>query len=175
MKIAALALLAGGILGFAAGAGAMLIAFPFLFPPAPVDETVSGRAALMPLGEGRFREDSPGQDGAHWGRGGIRLYLDGEQVLIELQPDFVVGPGPNFWLYLNSRHNIEDEADFQADEGRVRLSKIKSFTGSQVYRANVRQMAAAASLTVWCDSFDEYIASANLPDLSAVLPGAPPQ
>ena len=158
----------GGLFGFVAGAGAMLVLFPYLFPPAAVNETVAGLTSMgkpQALQESRFREGTSGQDIGHWGKGSLRLYGmskgDGD-YLLELQEDFEVGPGPNFWIYLNTKPNIDDEADFNADTGRHRLAKLKSFTGSQVYRVPMDQMPAAGAVTIWCETFGQYIASANV-------------
>ena len=165
MKKTIIGFLAGGIAGALAGAGAMLLAYPFLFPPAEVNETVAAIAGrdVAALVETRFREGVAGQDAAHWGRGGLHTYraADGN-VLIELQPDFEVGPGPNFWIYLNTRGGVDDEADFEADEGRQRIAKLKSFTGSQVYAADAELFSGAAAATIWCETFGQYIASADL-------------
>ncbi|MYB38879.1 MAG: DM13 domain-containing protein, partial [Gammaproteobacteria bacterium] len=87
---------------------------------------------------------------------------DDGNVLVELQADFEVGPGPNFWLYLNSVGGIDDEGDFEADNGRRRIAKLKSFTGSQVYAVNAGDFKSARAVTVWCESFGQYIASADI-------------
>jgi len=165
MKRTAIGLLAGIVIGGVAGAGGMLVAFPFLFPPPAVNETVAAMAGrdVAVLLETRFREGTAGQDAAHWGRGGVRAYRgDDGNVLIELQPDFEVGPGPNFWIYLNTRGGVDDEADFEADTGRTRIARLKSFTGSQVYTADADTFTAARAVTIWCESFGQYIASADL-------------
>ena len=165
MKRTLIALVIGAVIGVVAGAGGMLVAFPFLFPPPAVNETVAAMAGrdVAVLHETRFREGTAGQDAAHWGRGGLRAYRsDDGDVLIELQPDFEVGPGPNFWVYLNAQGGIDDEADFEADAGRHRIARLKSFTGSQVYRAGSDAFAAAGAVTIWCESFGQYIASADL-------------
>ncbi|MDE0692425.1 MAG: DM13 domain-containing protein [Gammaproteobacteria bacterium] len=157
--------LLGGVLGVVVGAGGMLLAFPFLFPPPEVNETVAAMAGrdVAPLVESRFREGVAGQDAAHWGRGGVGAYRsDDGNVLVELQADFEVGPGPNFWLYLNSVGGIDDEGDFEADDERKRIAKLKSFAGSQVYAVNAGDFENARAVTVWCESFDQYIASADL-------------
>ena len=142
----------------------MLVAFPFLFPPPEVNERVSAMTADSPLGAADFREGVSGQDPAHWGRGGLRFYraADGG-VLLELQEDFVVGPGPNFWIYLNARSGVDDEDDFNADDARVKVAKLKSFSGSQVYALDAEQFARARAVTIWCESFGQYIASADIP------------
>ncbi len=157
----------GGILGAVAGGGGMLLAFPFIFPPAQVNESVQGYGEAALLGESHFRKDSPGQDAGHWGRGGIKFYraADGS-VLAELQEDFEVGPGPNFWIYLNSVKNIETEKDFLADGARIKIHKIKSFSGAQVYKLDGEEFSGSRALTVWCESFNQYIASADLPELT---------
>ena len=155
----------GGVVGVAAGAGGMLVAFPFLFPPPAVNESVADMAGreVAVLLETRFREGTRGQDAAHWGRGGVRAYrTDDGHVLIELQPDFEVGPGPNFWVYLHRHGGIDDEADFETDANRQRIARLKSFTGSQVYRAEAHAFEAAGAVTIWCESFGQYIASADL-------------
>ena len=155
-------LLLGTALGAVAGAGGMLIAYPFLFPPEPVNRTAP--EGLSVLVRTRLREDSPGQDGVHWGRGGLNVYPEGDRgVLLEFAGDFEVGPGPNFWVYLNRTPGIETEADFLADAGRVRLAKLQSFQGAQVYSAPAGVFAQARAVTIWCESFGEYIASADLP------------
>lgn len=162
MKKALIFFVFGGALGAIAGAGGMLIAFPFLFPPPPANETV--KAGLEPIGETHFREESAGQDAGHWGRGGVRFYRDEDgAVFAELQADFEVGPGPNFWLYLNGRAGVENEEDFLSDEARIKTHKIKSFRGSQVYKLHAQEFANARALTIWCESFNQYIASADLP------------
>lgn len=153
----------GGILGFAAGAGLMLVAFPFVFPPPEVNETVDSMTAAGEWGAASFREGASGQDAGHWGRGDLKIYHAKEGgYLLELQGNFEVGPGPNFWIYLNSEADIDDEADFFADSARVKVTKLKSFTGSQVYHLEADALEAAKSITIWCESFNQYIASANI-------------
>lgn len=166
MTRALVGFLAGALLGILAGAGGMLLAFPFLFPPAAVNETVAAMAGreVEALVAASFREGVSGQDAAHWGRGGVRAYrAEDGNVLIELQPDFMVGPGPNFWLYLNDVGGIDDEGDFEADDGRRQIAKLKSFTGSQVYAVSSENFESARAVTIWCESFGQYIASADLP------------
>ncbi|MBF2754550.1 MAG: DM13 domain-containing protein [Gammaproteobacteria bacterium AqS3] len=157
-----LGLLLGTALGGVAGAGGMLIAYPFLFPPEPVNQPAP--EGLSVLVRTQLREGSPGQDMVHWGRGGLNVYPQGAgSVLLEFAEDFEVGPGPNFWIYLNRTAGIETEADFLADAGRMRLAKLKSFQGAQVYPAPLEAFAQARAVTIWCESFGEYIASADLP------------
>ena len=160
-----MAFIVGAAVGGVAGAGAMLIAFPYLFPPAAVDETVSFDVAVSESDlwvSTAFREDSPGQDFAHWAKGQVSVFrLQDESVRIQLHEAFEASPGPNYWLYLNTTALVEDETDFLADEGRLKLAKLKSFEGSQVYQANSEQMNEKRAVTIWCESFNQYIASAS--------------
>lgn len=155
----------GVFVGFVAGGGGMLVAFPFLFPPAEVNETFQVAMAedVRLAATGAFAEDAPGQDAAHWGKGTLKVYdMPGDKVALEIQPDFEVGPGPNFWIYLNTVPQVVDIPSFQADEGRVKVAKLKSFTGSQVYELDRADYDAAESVTIWCESFSQYITSADL-------------
>ncbi len=165
MKKIVLSLAAGVAVGFVAGAGSMLIAFPYLFPPPVVNESLEqlgGGASETTLYSGVFREDAPGQDFAHWAKGGIRVVqVSNDNVVIHLKSDFEASPGPNYWVYLNSRTGIDEEADFLADEQRVRLAKLRSFRGSQVYPVSMNQLSDKQALTVWCETFDQYIGSAD--------------
>ena len=154
----------GGILGTVAGAGGMLIAFPYLFPPPTLNESVSAMDAEATIaGESRFREGTPGQDAVHWARGGLHWYRTADgKILFELQGDFEAGAGPNYWIYLNTKADIDDESDFLDDQNRIKLAKLRSFSGSQVYEADAELFARAKALTIWCETFSEYIASANI-------------
>ncbi len=155
----------GGLLGFIGGAGAMLIAFPFLFPPAEVNEIyqAANSGEVQVLAGGSFRVDTPAQDGAHWGLGTFKVYDKiGDSVVLELQGDFKVGPGPNFWIYLNGNDGIIDEETFNADAGRIKVVKLKSFKGSQVYEIDRTDFESAKGITIWCETFSQYITSADI-------------
>ena len=155
----------GFLVGLVAGAGLMLIAFPYLFPPPIVDESldqIGGVTSETRLYSGVFREDAPGQDFVHWAKGSVRVHQTSvDAIWIQLESDFEASPGPNYWVYLNSQAGIDDEADFLADEKRLRLTKLKSFRGSQLYPTSLSQLSGKQALTVWCETFDQYIGSAD--------------
>jgi hypothetical protein len=170
------------ILGVALGAMAMLIAFPFLFAPPPENDaqpTVSitvpqagtgaapaatGSAAsratpAAPALRFRFDESAPGRDPIHWANGTGSFMRTDQGWVLRLNGDFKAGPGPNFWLYLNTRA-VGEEAAFKADAGRVKLARLRSFEGAQNYLlpAGV-DPAQFHTFTIWCESFGVYIAS----------------
>ena len=152
---------AGGVLGVVAGAGGMLVAFPFLFPPAAVNE-----APLATRATGQkqfvFDREAPGRDAVHWANGsGAIVAIEGGRAL-RLEADFEAGPGPNYWIYLNTRP-VGEEQDFTADAGRVRLAKLKSFKGAQNYVLPTDlDPARFHTVTIWCETFGAYIGSAVL-------------
>ena len=162
-KWLAVAFLAGAVLGAIAGAGGMLIAFPFLFPPPVVAERAPDAAAASQVGTFKFDEQAPGRDLVHWANGSGGVYRAGGSTVIRFGDDFQAGPGPNYWIYLNTVP-VGDSASFKADKGRVRIAQLKSFTGGQNYVLPPgTELGRFHTVTIWCESFSVYIGSAVLP------------
>jgi hypothetical protein len=161
----AFAFLAGTVLGAIGGAGSMLIAFPFLFPPPVVAERAPAGEGSRQLGTFRFDEQAPGRDLVHWADGAGAVYRAGGSIVIRFGDDFKAGPGPNYWIYLNTVP-VGDTATFKADAGRVRIAQLKSFTGGQNYTLPPDiDVGRFHTVTIWCESFSVYIGSAVLPKL----------
>ncbi len=163
-----LAFIAGLLVGGAAGAGGMLVAFPFIFPPPVVAERppqVSGESGASLLGSFRFDEMAAGRDAIHWANGTGGIYRDGDMTIVRFDDSFEAGPGPNYWVYLNTVPVGEEDA-FNTDAGRLKLAPLKSFSGGQNYLLppDVR-VEDFHTVTVWCESFGVYIGSAVLPEL----------
>lgn len=164
-----LAFIAGLLLGGAAGAGGMLVAFPFIFPPPVVadkaPEVAAGENGASLLGSFRFDEMAAGRDAVHWANGTGGVYRDQMMTIVRFDDSFEAGPGPNYWVYLNTVPVGEEDA-FVADARRLKLAPLKSFTGGQNYPlpSDVR-IEDFHTVTVWCESFGVYIASAALPEL----------
>jgi Electron transfer DM13 len=154
----------GGLLGCVAGAGGMLIAFPFLFPPpvandaAPVALTAAAATSI----EFKLDENTPGRDPVHWANGSGQIIRTAQGAVLRLNGDFVAGPGPNFWIYLNTRA-VGEEKDFNADAGRVKIAPLKSFKGAQNFvLPEGIDPAKFHTVTIWCESFGAYIGSGVL-------------
>lgn len=161
----ALAFLLGAVLGTVAGAGGMLIAFPFLFPPPVVAEPAPDAAAATKVGTFHLDEQAPGRDLVHWANGSGSVYRTGAATVIRFGDDFRAGPGPNYWVYLNTVP-VGEESAFRADAGRVKLAPLKSFTGSQNYAVpDGTDIGRFQTVTIWCETFSVYIGSAPLPRL----------
>jgi hypothetical protein len=154
----------GGALGAFAGAAAMLIAFPYLFPPPAANEAPPVPIATVAASHAAFAfdVDAPGRDPAHWANGHGSIVRTPQGPVPRLESDFESGPGPNYWLYLNTRP-IGEESDFKADARRVRLGWLKSFKGAQNYflPAGI-DPAHFHSVTIWCETFGACIGNAVL-------------
>lgn len=153
--------------GFVAGGLAMLIAFPFLFPPPVVNEAApqasASAAPAVAKGEFRFDENAPGRDPIHWANGTGAVFHTDQGVVLRLDDNFESGPGPNYWIYLNTRP-VGIEEDFNADAGRVKIAALKSFTGGQNYTLPAHiDISQFHTVTIWCETFGVYIGSAVLP------------
>jgi hypothetical protein len=165
----------GGILGTVFGAALGLFFFPYVFPPPPAVEQLT-QADLMPpspavpaqdasapatigapLATGSFIHANP-SDPVHWGKGKISLY----QRVVFLEPDFEVGPGPAFHVYLVPKASIRSSSDMK-DVMYVDLGRLRSFKGSQRYPipdgVNLKDYP---SVIIWCERFGVLISPADL-------------
>jgi hypothetical protein len=147
----------GGVLGTGFGVALGFFLFPFVFPPPPAAETLleSDRAALFATGT--FIHANP-SDPIHWGRGKVSVY--GRAVFLE--PDFEVGPGPAYHVYLVPKAAIRSEADMK-NVMFVDLGRLRAFKGSQRYPipAGVN-LKDYPSVIVWCERFEVLISPADL-------------
>jgi len=156
--------LIGLVGGALAGAGAMLVAFPYLFPPPVADEAMPAVSLTEAFGSTSFRfdEKAPGRDRIHWANGGGRVIRAAQGWVVRFDADFEAGPGPNYWVYLNTVP-VGEEKDFHADRNRLKIAPIKSFRGAQNFLLpEGADPAKFHTVTVWCESFGAYIGSAVL-------------
>lgn len=155
-----LLLVAGIALGFVAGAGTVLFYYPFWFPPAEVNETITQTNTKSRIGSGRFIHPDP-DDTVHWGKGSLLVYRDEPITEFFLDTDFEVGPGPDFHIYLIDKQNITDKSQFDPANA-MELGRLKSFKGSQVYQTNEARVLENHSIVVWCKAFKQLITTANI-------------
>ncbi len=122
----------------------------------------TGSQASNRIAQGAFDQTSPGRDALHWANGGVGIYRQGDRLVLRLESDFVAGPGPDFYIYLNT-HRIGDERDFTRDGERIKLTRLRSFRGGQNYilPAGV-DLSRIRSVTIWCERFSEFIANAEI-------------
>ena len=100
----------------------------------------------------------------HHGKGKVSVY----EKTVFLEPDFEVGPGPAYHVYLVPKANVRREADVK-DAMYVDLGGLRAFKGSQRYAipAGVN-LKDYPSVVIWCERFGVLISPA---DLSATTAG----
>lgn len=151
---AAAGLFAGAAGGFALG----IFAYPYIFLADIVGtERVADAAARKVLARGKFVHANP-SDPIHYGKGRVTIY-DG---VLHLEPDFEVGPGPKFHVYLVPEENVLPATPV-ARTMYVDLGRLKAFKGSQNYPvpAGVDPLKFG-SVVIWCEHFGVLISPAAL-------------
>ena len=154
--------LVGALGGIAVGFALGIFIYPFWFLNDVATEQVENRAGWVARAAGEFTHVNPG-DPVHWGRGHATILeaADGRRAL-SLEPDFAVGPGPRFHVYLVDRPTVASEGDFLASRS-TDLGRLRAFRGSQVYAVPAGQdLAAVGSVVVWCKEFGVLISPATL-------------
>ena len=151
-------LLAGGVLGTGFGVALGFFLFPFVLPPPPAGEHLAeaDRRALI-VAEGAFIHANP-SDPIHWGRGRVTVRQDS----VFLEPDFEVGPGPKFHVYLVPKAPIRASSDL-GSQMFVDLGRLRAFKGSQRYAIPAGlDLSRFRSVVIWCEQFSVLISPADL-------------
>jgi hypothetical protein len=81
---------------------------------------------------------------------------------VYLEPDFEVGPGPAYHVYLVPKASIRTNGDVR-DAMYVDLGGLRAFKGSQRYSipAGVN-LKDYPSVVIWCERFSVLISPADL-------------
>ncbi len=148
----------GGAFGLAGGFALGIFAYPYLFLADIVaQEKVENPAARKLLARGEFTHANP-SDPIHYGKGKVAVY-DG---VLHLEPDFEVGPGPKFHVYLVPEKNVLPSTNV-ARTMFVDLGRLKAFKGSQNYPVpGGVDIAKYDSVVIWCEQFGVLISPAAL-------------
>lgn len=150
--------LTGGVLGTAFGFALGIFLFPYLFPPPPARDVLTAEErAERPVARGTFIHADPG-DPIHYGQGSVSLY----RRTLFLEPDFKVGPGPKYHVYLVPKPGIRSSGDLK-DAMFIDLGRLRSFEGSQKYDLPAGlDLRAYSSVVIWCEQFSVLISPADL-------------
>lgn len=149
--------LAGGVLGVALGTAFGFFFFPYVFPPPPATETLTAEEKTQAVATGTFIHANP-SDPVHYGKGKVTVY----EGTVFLEPDFEVGPGPDFHVYLVPKANVRSESDV-AQTMFVDLGRLRSFEGSQKYSIpGGVDLKNFPSVVIWCQQFGVLISPADL-------------
>ena len=147
----------GGLLGTVFGVLLGFFIFPYVFPPPPATETLTEADRTRLVATGTFIHANP-SDPVHYGRGKVSVY----ERAVFLEPDFEVGPGPAFHVYLVPKPSIRSSSDMK-DVMFVDLGRLRSFKGSQRYAIPAGiDLTKYPSVIIWCERFGVLISPADL-------------
>lgn len=147
-------LVVGGMAGFASG----IFVYPYLFLNDIVaTEQVANEASRTLVATGRFIHANA-SDPIHYGQGGVKVYQD----LLHLEPDFEVGPGPKYHVYLVPAPEVTPSTAVE-ETMFVDLGRLRAFKGSQNYPipAGV-ELKRYTYAVIWCEQFGVLISPARL-------------
>ena len=124
---------------------------------APPTQAAPAPALAVPLATGTFIHANK-SDPVHWGKGKVSIY----QRAVFLEPDFEVGPGPAFHVYLVPKPSIRSSSEMK-DVMYVDLGRLRSFKGSQRYPIpDGINLKNYPSVIIWCERFGVLISPADL-------------
>jgi hypothetical protein len=150
-------LFVGGVAGTVFGVALGFFIFPYVFPPPPAAEMLNAADAGRLAATGTFIHANP-SDPIHYGSGKVSVH----QRAVFLEPDFEVGPGPAFHVYLVPKASIRTNADMK-DVMFVDLGRLRSFKGSQRYAIPEGvDLSKYPSVIIWCERFGVLISPADL-------------
>lgn len=150
----------GGVLGAGAGVALGFFLFPYVFPPPPAAEALLEADRTAIVANGSFIHANP-SDPIHWGRGKVSVY----ESVVFLEPDFEVGPGPKYHVYLVPTANVRKEEQVTKSMF-VDLGRLRSFKGSQRYAIPAGlDLTNYPSVVIWCEHFGVLISPADLKTL----------
>ena len=147
----------GGVVGTGLGVALGFFFFPYVFPPPEVAEQLAATERSMLVASGTFIHATP-SDPVHYGKGKVSVY----DHTVFLEPDFEVGPGPAFHVYLVPKASIRSSSDLK-DTMFIDLGGLRAFKGSQRYPipAGVN-LKDYQSVIIWCERFGVLISPADL-------------
>jgi len=147
----------GGLVGTGLGVALGFFLFPYVFPPPPAAETLSEADRTAIVANGSFIHATP-SDPIHWGRGKVTVY----ERAVFLEPDFEVGPGPKYHVYLVPEPDIR-RSEQVAKSMFVDLGRLRAFKGSQRYAVSDGvDLSRYPSVVIWCEQFGVLISPADL-------------
>lgn len=150
--------LLGVLLGLGGGFALGIFFYPFIFLADVVGaDQVANASSREVLARGAFIHANTA-DPVHYGKGRLTVY----RGLLHLEPDFEVGPGPKYHVYLVPEANVTPSFDVPKS-GFVDLGRLRAFKGSQNYPIpSGIDPAKFGSVVIWCEFFGVLISPASL-------------
>jgi hypothetical protein len=150
------------VLGVFGGVALGIFVYPYLFladivATEKVAPPAAGEAQRKVLARGTFVHANP-SDPIHYGKGRVTVY----EGLLHLEPDFEVGPGPKYHVYLVPEKEVVPSTNV-ARTMFVDLGRLKAFKGSQNFDVPAGvDIARYGSAVIWCEQFGVLISPARL-------------
>jgi hypothetical protein len=150
------------VLGLAGGVALGVFVYPYIFlagivATEKVPEKPAGQPERKVLARGTFSHANPA-DPIHWGKGRVTVY----EGLLHLEPDFEVGPGPKYHVYLVPEQEVTPSTNVERTMF-VDLGRLRAFKGSQNYDVPAGiELAKYPSVAIWCEQFGVLISPAKL-------------
>jgi hypothetical protein len=150
------------VLGVFGGVALGIFVYPYLFladivATEKVAPPAAGEAQRKVLARGTFVHANP-SDPIHYGKGRVTVY----EGLLHLEPDFEVGPGPKYHVYLVPEKEVVPSTNV-ARTMFVDLGRLKAFRGSQNFDVPAGvDIARYGSAVIWCEQFGVLISPARL-------------
>ena len=161
MRAYVITFLVAAMLGLAGGVALGIFVYPYIFladivATEKVDKPAIGVERKV-LARGTFVHVNP-SDPIHYGKGRVTIH----EGLLHLEPDFEVGPGPKFHVYLVPEKEVVASTNV-ARTRFVDLGRLKAFKGSQNYEMPAGiDIAKYGSVVIWCEQFGVLISPAKL-------------
>jgi hypothetical protein len=157
-----ISLAVGIALGVLGGVALGIFVYPYVFladivATEKVEKPAAGAPERKVLARGTFVHANP-SDPIHHGKGRVTVY----EGLLHLEPDFEVGPGPKYHVYLVPEKEVVPSTNV-ARTMFVDLGRLKAFKGSQNFEipAGV-EIGKFGSVVIWCEQFGVLISPARL-------------
>jgi len=152
----------GGVFGTAFGVAVGFFVFPYVFPPPSAADQLTDVERSALVATGTFIHANP-NDPVHYGKGRVSVY----EHTVFLEPDFEVGPGPAFHVYLVAKMSLRSSSDLK-DVKFVDLGGLRAFKGSQRYSVPAGfNLKDYQSVIIWCERFGVLISPADLTEAMA--------
>ena len=143
----------------------LLLAGCGITPPTAPDAIPIDPAPADTLGTAVVQAGSFVGLAGHSARGGVTVTVSGNAATITLDSMFSSTSVPDPYLYLNTTAN--------ANTGQpLRISRLSSRLGAQVYSVRIPVGIAYSHVLVWCDAFNVGVGAASLSAVAGL--GNPP-
>lgn len=142
---------ATALAGFALG----IYMLPILMAPSAPSESAVQQVEQAATYRTAFSKDRADSDVLHWGEGDV--FISAKEIAFSGE----LAPGPAYKLYLSPVY-VETEAEFTEHQSKMlKVGDIATFDRFVVPLGDNVDLSQYNSVIVWCESFDQYITSAQ--------------